>query len=215
MDKFKKLIKTRIDRFNRLWNDALGYSFEDEPTIENDRYTKEMDTWKPKADELAKKYGFESIADYENKKWESHYSSDENEINIDVLDDILKMKPTAPNALYDYEMIVINEAERIARFITRKSKERNEDIRTVWNSYAKENDEWVDNFKFVQNIKKDGYKKWDDGHSGNSAGMALMFANCMLFRPDIFPYLHGALAPLVGDEGYHDDRKDVPKFNEN
>lgn len=38
-----------------------------------------------------------------------------------------------------------------------------------------------------------------------------MFANCLIYHPEMFKYMHGALAALVGDKGYHDDRSDLPK----
>ena len=63
--------------------------------------------------------------------------------------------------------------------------------------------------RLSEHIKEKGFDKWDDGHSGNSAGMSVLFASFLLFKRELFPYLHGALAPLVGDEGYHDDRADV------
>lgn len=31
-------------------------------------------------------------------------------------------------------------------------------------------------------------------------------------RPELVPYMHGCLAQLVGDEGYYDDRSDVPEL---
>lgn len=31
-------------------------------------------------------------------------------------------------------------------------------------------------------------------------------------RPELVPYIHGCLAQLVGDEGYHDNRSDIPKL---
>jgi hypothetical protein len=30
----------------------------------------------------------------------------------------------------------------------------------------------------------------------------------------MFQYLHGAIAVLVGDKGYHDDRSDIPPMEE-
>ena len=58
-------------------------------------------------------------------------------------------------------------------------------------------------------IQEAGYDGWGDGHSGNSGGMAVRFAYDMLHTPELFPYEHGAMSYLVGDEGYHDDRSDV------
>jgi hypothetical protein len=44
-----------------------------------------------------------------------------------------------------------------------------------------------------------------------------MGASWLLFRiyismPELVPYQHGCLAPLIGDEGYYDDRSDLPEI---
>ena len=42
----------------------------------------------------------------------------------------------------------------------------------------------------------------DDGHSGNTFGMAVLLARVYLERPEDVAAWHGALAPLVGSEEY-------------
>ena len=97
----------------------------------------------------------------------------------------------------------IDEARGIAEFITNMGR----DIKDNWEKIRNGSD---DIYEFMKNLSEAGYKM-DEGHSGNSAGISILFANSLLFNPEIFPYLHGALASLVGDSGYHDDRSDIPK----
>lgn len=112
----------------------------------------------------------------------------------------------ADNDLYNYEKSVVDEAQRIARYIIGKGGS----WKKWWKKFCgKDND----SYSFVQNLQKDGYKDWWDGHSGNSGSAAVFFARCLFERPDLFQYLHGALSPLVGDKGYHDDRSDLPKHD--
>jgi len=212
MDDFKKIIRARIDRFNRLWENAVGYSFEDEPKITQAKYETDMAVWQPKADEKARKCGFESMDTYIDMRFKSYDVSEKRfKINNDELNDWWSIRPQFPSPLYLYEMSVINEAERIAEFITNIADEWHATVRSVWEYFGKENGEYVDCFKFVENLKKEGYTGWDEGHSGNSGSESVLFANCLLFKPDFFPFLHGALANLVGDKGYYDDRNDIPK----
>ena len=42
--------------------------------------------------------------------------------------------------------------------------------------------------------------------------MSWRLFKCYKVHPDMVPYMHGCLAPLVGDEGYYDDRSDIPEF---
>lgn len=66
---------------------------------------------------------------------------------------------------------------------------------------------------FIYDIK-DKVPFFDKGHSGNSLGMSWRLFECYKIRPDWIPYMHGCLATLIGDEGYYDDRSDIPKYKE-
>ena len=68
-----------------------------------------------------------------------------------------------------------------------------------------------DVYDFIDDIKGN-VPFFDEGHSGNSLGMSWMLFECYKVHPDMVPYMHGCLAPLVGDEGYYDDRSDIPEF---
>lgn len=50
-----------------------------------------------------------------------------------------------------------------------------------------------------------------DDHSGNTFGQSVKLARCYQECPNLIPYMHGALAQMVGDEGYYDDRSDLPE----
>ena len=66
-------------------------------------------------------------------------------------------------------------------------------------------------FELIEAIK-DKLPYFDNGHSGNSMSMSWMLYRCYKEKPELVPYMHGCLAQLVGDEGYHDNRSDVPKL---
>ena len=44
-EEIKDAIKARIERFNKLWFKALGYTFEEEPEIERVKYEDKMREW--------------------------------------------------------------------------------------------------------------------------------------------------------------------------
>ena len=66
---------------------------------------------------------------------------------------------------------------------------------------------------FIYDIK-DKVPFFDKGHNGNSLGMSWRLFECYKIHPDWIPYMHGCLANLIGDEGYYDNRSDIPKYVE-
>ena len=200
---FDEAIRARYDRFNRLWLAAEGHTFEDDPKVKKEEFDREMPVWEEKVNNRAHELGFEDhdaywayVCERENDENEHHFERDP------IIQDMWRHQPHY-SSLYDYEKMCIDEAKGIAEFIT------------SMDGYVKENWEKMCGEDstigtFVDNIEKAGYKL-DEGHSGNSLGMSVLFANSLLFNPEIFQYLHGALASLVGDSGYHDDRSDLPK----
>ena len=208
----KQAITLRIARFDLLWLKSVGYTFQDEPEIEKKRYDKEMAEWQPMADAAARKNGFTDFGSYTSTVCSS--SDEDKDSRIEELDEIWTKKPNLPYALIHYEMSVIEECERIAEFIQGKAKEKGLTNKEVWDSYAKKGEEDASCWDFVDNIKADGYDGWNEGHSGNSGSAAVHFAYTLLFNIELFPYMHGALSPLVGDKSYHDDRSDVKDYIE-
>ena len=199
----EEAIRARLDRFNKLWLVAEGHTFEDDPKIKRERYDADIKVWNEKMEKRLKEIGFQSEADYRNEYYEN---IDNPVLKVDeIIDSLWKTKPIY-NSLYDYEILCINEGKGIAEYILAHTP-ADKDIHDVWMELWGEDESLM---SFTKNLEKMGYKVRDD-HSGNSMGMSVLFANSLLFNRDIFPYLHGALAPLVGDKGYHDDRKDIPK----
>ena len=209
----QEAIKQRIERFNRLWVKAVGYSFEDEVEI----MKKEHDNAVNKANERAKEIGYSDYQEY-IEKLNSFYKYDEtmgyqlldevsyNKAKDNVLDELIKNIPTV-NPLYFYEMSVLNEVEKIINFLYTKD----DDLKKAWEKYlTNENMTWSE---IGKEMEKDGYE-FDKGHSGNSYVQSLSLAHVFVSDPDLFQYAHGRLAALVGDEGYHDDRSDVKEFLE-
>ena len=209
----QEAIRQRIERFNRLWLKAVGYSFEDEVEI----MKKERDDAVNKANERAKEIGYSDYQEY-IEKLNSFYKYDEtmgyqlsdevsyNKAKDNVLDELIKNIPTV-SPLYLYEMSVLNEVEKIINFLYTK----NDDLKKAWEKYLiNENMTWNE---IGKEMEKDGYE-FGKGHSGNSYAQSLSLAHVFVSDPDLFQYAHGSLAALVGDEGYHDDRSDVKEFLE-
>ena len=201
-------IKARIERFNRLWVKALGYSFEEEVEVEQRKYEAQMEEWntklKPRLIARANELGFKDDDEYFDHCWEHNIQPYDRDQEIQSL---WEKQPSAPSPLYNYEMSVINQAKSIAFwFIDHFAGHETEQ----WNEFAYDADKnGRSSFDFVEALKEAGYDGWDDGHSGNSAGMSVRFASDILHDPELFPYEHGALCYLVGDKGYYDDRSDV------
>lgn len=192
----KEAIKARIDRFNRLWMAAEGHSFEDDPQVKEENYDKVYPDWEKERDKRLAELGYKNEVDY--LSW-----CEDDEEGDTELDEILKRRPIYETSLYYYEMTVIDEAEKIAEFI----ESLGGDPKERWEEIIKDASYF---YEIGKNLEKAGYKI-DDGHSANSASCAISFANCLIMNRELFPYLHGAMATLVGDAGYHDDRSDLPK----
>ena len=195
-------IKARIDRFNRLYKKALGYTFEEEVEIEQKRYEREMAEYQPKVDARAKELGFDTEKDYLQYLWDNNIDWDDPRRDP-VMRELWKTEPKPSGELYSYEMSVINEAKRIAFWFIDHFEGHEKE------QWAEFGPEGTSSWDFVKAIQEAGYDGWDDGHSGNSGSMAVRFAYDMLHNLELFPYEHGALCYLVGDKGYHDDRSDV------
>lgn len=200
-------IRARLDRFNRLWLEAEGHTFEDDPKVKKEEFDREFPAWEEKANARAKVLGFEDHDKYWAYVCKMQFDDKVPGFTRDeVMQDIWEHQPHY-SSLYDYEMSVINEAKKIAEFV--QSLDGN--VEENWKKICGDGEGKI--YDFLDNLEKMGYEM-DDGHSGNSASMSVLFANSLLFNPEIFPYLHGALASLVGDEGYHDNRSDVPRPKE-
>ena len=207
----EEAIRSRLDRFNRLWLAAEGHTFEDDPKVKKEIFDREHPIWEEKVNARAKELGFEDHNKYWayvcKRQWEDN---DPNFERDPIIQDMWAHEPMY-TSLCDYEMMVIDEAKGIAQFVIDTAV--GGDIDARWNEIRGGKDAECDSITFSENLRKAGYDM-DEGHSGNSASCSILFANCLLFEPELFEYLHGALAGLVGDSGYHDDRSDVPNRTE-
>ena len=107
--------------------------------------------------------------------------------------------------LYKYEMICIAQALSFIDYFKNKPfADISKIIKDEYNCNA---------LLFIYDIK-DKVPFFDKSHNGNSLGMSWRLFECYKICPDWIPYMHGCLANLIGDEGYYDDRSDIPKYKE-
>ena len=193
-------INARLNRFNKLWLNAVGHSFEDDEKVQKKNVEREHPKWEEKLKARLKELGYSTKEDY----FDWLYEEGTNREYDEQLRDLFRNEPKV-NSLYPYEMFCIGQAKNIAEFILAKGEDKAKD---TWDTYFKEGESSYD---CVMKMQKEGLD-WSDDHSGNTAGCSIRFAYMLLFQRDLFPYQHGALSPLVGDEGYHDDRSDIPEI---
>ena len=200
----QEAVDKRIERFNRLYLAATGHTFEEDEQWCEEQNKKETPAWEAQIKERLDQLGYESADDY----FEAYRNNPEEIYDAEFFD-IWKRRP-CHTSNYSYEKFCIDQAIKVVEFI--RSQERTPE--EIWDKYAKQNGVYVDTFDFVKGLQADGFKGWSEEHSGNTGGQSIMFAQCILFHPIMFQYLHGALSPLCGDEGYHDDRSDIPSVEE-
>lgn len=200
----QEAVDKRIERFNRLYLAATGHTFEEDEQWCKDQNEAEFPAWEAKVNERLASLGYESADAY----FEAYRNNSE-EIYDEEFFDIWKRRP-CHTSNYSYEKFCIDQAVNVVEFIRSQEGTPKE----VWDKYAKQNGVYVDTFDFVEGLKADGFKGWSEEHSGNTERQSIMFAQCILFHPIMFQYMHGALASLCGDEGYHDDRSNIPSVEE-
>ena len=103
--------------------------------------------------------------------------------------------------LFEYEMLCIKLALSFSEFFQDFGDEQYQDFLKQYESL----------YDLVDAIK-DKLQFFDNGHTGNSMSMSWLLFRTYRERPELVPYMHGCLAQLVGDEGYYDDRSDVPEL---
>ena len=200
----QEAVDKRIERFNRLYLAATGHTFEEDEQWCKEQNEAEFPAWEAKVNERLTSLGYESADTY----FEAYRNNPE-EIYDEEFFDIWKRRP-CHTSNYSYEKFCIDQAVNVVEFIRSQEGTPKE----IWDKYAKQNGVYVDTFDFVKGLQADGFKGWSEEHSGNTGGQSILFAQCILFHPIVFQYMHGALAPLCGDEGYYDDRSDIPSVEE-
>lgn len=131
--------------------------------------------------------------------------------------------------LFQYEMFCIETALAFAELIPTK-----EDLDTLFEECEKdfkenppEKYEWETDENYQERINRgpglnEVVKKLceehpenkirEEEHSGNTMGASWFLFRTYISYPELVQYAHGSLAPLIGDEGYYDDRSDLPEI---
>jgi len=200
----QEAVDKRIERFNRLYLAATGHTFEEDEQWCKEQNEAEAPAWEAQLKERLEQLGYDSAEAYFKA-----YHNNQEEVYDEEFFNIWEKRP-CHSSNYPYEKFCIDQAVNIVEFIC--NQEGNP--KDIWDKYAKPNGVYVDAFDFVKGLESNGFTGWDDGHSGNTGMQSVMFAQCILFHPIMFQYLHGAIATLVGDAGYHDDRSDIPSAEE-
>ena len=202
----EELIEQRLDRFDNLFNKAVGHTFREDEDYVNGENAKLKDERDTLLAPLLEKYNIKDIDDY----YETYFNSnDKKNKKIDEIEEVLR-KTTPKTSLYPYEKYCLEECRNLVHFIEDKAKSTGSNPRDYWNNILKVGNDIVN---IVRNVEENGFE-FDKDHSGNTMGSTILFTNCYIFNPELFQYMHGALAGLVGDEGYHDDRSDLPNIND-
>ena len=107
--------------------------------------------------------------------------------------------------LFKYEMFVMEQSLVLYDYFKDV-----EDMNTYLNELQNGSSEKLEIYDIVKNIPG-----LDKGHSANTLGATWLMFMTYKTHPEMVKFLHGSLAPLVGDEGYFDNREDVKEFLKN
>lgn len=137
---------------------------------------------------------------------------------------------TGEGGLFQYEMFCIESAlafaellptkEALDTFLNECEKEYKENppVKYDWETkedYQKRIDKGPGLYEVVKKLceKNPNNNLHYEEHSGNTMGASWFLFRTYVTHPELVPYAHGCLAPLVGDKGYFDDRSDLPKMD--
>ena len=81
-------------------------------------------------------------------------------------------------------------------------------IEEFTNAFKKETGEKPEISDIVKDIPNFRYSE----HSGNTLSASWLMFVTYKNKPEMVKFLHGSLAPLVGDNGYYDNREDVKEY---
>ena len=107
--------------------------------------------------------------------------------------------------LFKYEMFVMEQS-----LVLYDHFKNVEDMNAYLDELQKGSSEKLEVYDIVKNIPG-----LDEGHSVNTLGATWLMFMTYKTHPEMVKFLHGSLAPLVGDEGYFDNREDVKEFLKN
>lgn len=109
--------------------------------------------------------------------------------------------------LFKYEMFVMEESLTLYEHF-KDIEDINAYIEEFTNAFKKETGKYPKTYDFVKNVPNFRYSE----HSGNTLNASFVMFATYKTKPEMVKFLHGSLAPLVGDEGYFDNRKDVKEY---
>ena len=107
--------------------------------------------------------------------------------------------------LFKYEMFVMEQS-----LVLYNHFKDVEDMNAYLDELQKNSPEKLEVYDIVKDIPG-----LDIGHSANTLGASWLMFMTYKTHPEMVKFLHGSLAPLVGDEGYFDNREDVKEFLKN
>ena len=111
--------------------------------------------------------------------------------------------------LFKYEMFVMEESLTLYEHF-KDVENINTYLEEFKTAFEEENGRTPGIFDIVENIPNFRYSE----HSGNTLNASWLMFITYKNKPELVKFLHGSLAPLVGDSGYYDNREDVKKYIE-
>ena len=109
--------------------------------------------------------------------------------------------------LFKYEMFVMEESLTLYEHF-----KDIEDFNTYLEEFETTFKELTGKKPLIYDIVKDVPNFRYSEHSGNTLNASWLMFVTYRSKPEMVKFLHGSLAPLVGDEGYYDNREDVKKY---
>lgn len=111
--------------------------------------------------------------------------------------------------LFKYEMFVMEESLTLYEHF-KDVENMDAYLEEFTTAFEEETGHKPDISDIVKNIPNFRYSE----HSGNTLSASWLMFLTYKNKPEMVKFLHGSLAPLVGDSGYYDNREDVKKYLE-
>ena len=109
--------------------------------------------------------------------------------------------------LFKYEMFVMEESLTLYEHF-KDVEDINAYLEEFKVAFEKEIGKKPKIFDIVKDVPNFRYSE----HSGNTLSASWLMFITYKTQPEMVKFLHGSLAPLVGDSGYYDNREDVKKY---
>ena len=109
--------------------------------------------------------------------------------------------------LFKYEMFVMEESLTLYEHF-KDVEDINAYIEEFKDTFKKETGKRPEISDIVKDVPNFRYSE----HSGNTLSASWLMFITYKTKPEMVKFLHGSLANLVGDSGYHDNREDVKEY---